>query len=339
MPLSSGSRDPSGCDSPTTTSSSSPASVLFALLQEPSAFTIQDSMTWPIPASTPAVSADSVFCENNIMQSIIHSSLTPLPLSLLSTDATASSSALTSSRTVTPSSDAAELNLSNIEMNPMVVAHSTSEARWVQHSPIYHHTVSPSPVTKALDIKGTSLPSDHQRRHSSALPLVHLPISTAKYAWSDSIDFSERTNDAGVCIDGPFSGLANASVKSEPPLCLPTKISSQPEASPVTASSKTRSSCPNVAPHRKCHCTFSGCNRWFTRKNNLDAHYRTHTGERPAVCTECKKTFNRKHDLSRHISSVHSKSDRYGPCLKCGARFPRQDAFKRHMYTCSRQPE
>ncbi|KAJ1341992.1 hypothetical protein BSLG_003397 [Batrachochytrium salamandrivorans] len=205
MPLSSGSRDPSGCDSPTTTSSSSPASVLFALLQEPSAFTIQDSMTWPIPASTPAVSADSVFCENNIMQSIIHSSLTPLPLSLLSTDATASSSALTSSRTVTPPVmplnstypmfsplitpfEAADFRpqqkhgdispsilgtndeMWQIEMNPMVVAHSTSEARWVQHSPIYHHTVSPSPVTKALDIKGTSLPSDHQRRHSSALP-------------------------------------------------------------------------------------------------------------------------------------------------------------------------
>ncbi|EGF81073.1 hypothetical protein BATDEDRAFT_88139 [Batrachochytrium dendrobatidis JAM81] len=90
---------------------------------------------------------------------------------------------------------------------------------------------------------------------------------------------------------------------------------------------------------RRYYCEFSGCDRWFTRKYNVDAHQRTHTGERPEVCPHCSKTFNRKHDLTRHVSCVHNKSLRYGPCNGCGARFPRQDAFKRHFFTCSRQVE
>ncbi|KAH6574287.1 hypothetical protein BASA62_002509 [Batrachochytrium salamandrivorans] len=38
---------------------------------------------------------------------------------------------------------------------------------------------------------------------------------------------------------------------------------------------------PRSDTRRRYYCGFDGCSRWFTRKYNVDAHQRTHTGERP----------------------------------------------------------
>ena len=46
-------------------------------------------------------------------------------------------------------------------------------------------------------------------------------------------------------------------------------------------------------------------------------------------CTTCSATFKRSHDLRRHHRSVHSDVKPYN--CRCGKRFARQDALKRHV--------
>ncbi|ORX92217.1 hypothetical protein K493DRAFT_139158, partial [Basidiobolus meristosporus CBS 931.73] len=49
------------------------------------------------------------------------------------------------------------------------------------------------------------------------------------------------------------------------------------------------------------------CGLHFARKFNLNVHIRGHDPKlaRPFDCPECPKSFGRKHDLSRHLATVH----------------------------------
>ncbi|KAJ8323585.1 hypothetical protein QVD99_006871 [Batrachochytrium dendrobatidis] len=344
----------------------------------PLTINIDDPLGWSPLINTPVMLNDAAnvsLSTNNIMQSILHTPLIPMTLPMLPlehTDNATASSAISSTPLVTLNDNYPVLDQSMLALNHLDATHPNS----LNGSPSNlilnglndtWDIKSNSMSSTANSLKWSCLPSsqyplvdgsparcqtffnpstsvDFTRARSASTSFLELPISTTFYSGSDCSDLSERTEDRSANSNSKLQLLEPSppltAVGSGVPATFPSAKGNSNLKFPspkTTADSAGESSC--VPPSRRYYCTFSGCDRWFTRKNNLDAHYRTHTGERPSACTECDKTFNRKHDLSRHISSVHFKSDRYGPCVKCGARFPRQDAFKRHMYSCSRHPE
>ncbi|KAJ3079959.1 Metallothionein expression activator [Quaeritorhiza haematococci] len=100
---------------------------------------------------------------------------------------------------------------------------------------------------------------------------------------------------------------------------------SSPNAS--NAESKDTETTENKKPFT---CPHPGCERSFPRYYNLKSHMLCHSDQRPHVCTACKASFARKHDLQRHIRTLHA-SNRPFKCPKCQQGFRRATSFWRHM--------
>lgn len=55
-------------------------------------------------------------------------------------------------------------------------------------------------------------------------------------------------------------------------------------------------------------CTW--CNKICDKKFALEAHERTHTGDRPYKCNFCEASFTQTGNLNRHLRTIHQYSDR-----------------------------
>ncbi|XP_060244676.1 zinc finger protein 641 isoform X1 [Meriones unguiculatus] len=67
---------------------------------------------------------------------------------------------------------------------------------------------------------------------------------------------------------------------------------------------------PQPAPPvpRRHVCT--ECGKSFGRRHHLVRHWLTHTGEKPFHCPRCEKSFGRKHHLDRHLLTHQGQSAR-----------------------------
>ncbi|EME89438.1 uncharacterized protein MYCFIDRAFT_27369 [Pseudocercospora fijiensis CIRAD86] len=110
---------------------------------------------------------------------------------------------------------------------------------------------------------------------------------------------------------------------------------------PLTEASSVRSKSQPRA--KRYQCSFEGCTKAFDRPIRLQAHFNTHTGERPYACSEdgCDKSFYKIEHLNRHVKDKHGSStficefevynDQTQSRAPCGLAFPSASKLKRHI--------
>ncbi|XP_048362050.1 E3 SUMO-protein ligase EGR2 [Sphaerodactylus townsendi] len=160
---------------------------------------------------------------------------------------------------------------------------------------------------------------------SVRVPPPLTPLSTIR-------NFTLGAPPGGLAGDGPPSGAA-ARLAPGPygspahlplrPILRPRKYPNRPSKTPVH--------------ERPYPCPAEGCDRRFSRSDELTRHIRIHTGHKPFQCRICMRNFSRSDHLTTHIRT-HTGEKPFA-CDFCGRKFARSDERKRHTKIHLRQKE
>ncbi|XP_077361524.1 early growth response protein 1-like [Festucalex cinctus] len=91
---------------------------------------------------------------------------------------------------------------------------------------------------------------------------------------------------------------------------------------------KPQGKAPAPPQERPYACPADGCERRFSRSDELTRHVRVHTGQKPFQCRICMRSFSRSDHLTTHIRT-HTGEKPFA-CAECGRKFARSDERKRH---------
>ncbi|XP_020806399.1 zinc finger protein 12-like [Drosophila serrata] len=121
--------------------------------------------------------------------------------------------------------------------------------------------------------------------------------------------------------------------KEEPKQSITDQVKNEPsdaehvEANPSEGTGASEDNASSSSSERPFKC--SQCQKTFIRKHQLATHIRIHTGERPFQCEHCPKSFTQKHILKIHLHT-HT-GERPFKCSHCPKSFAQKSTQLAHI--------